>query len=207
MSLRQLKGVDPEFLSLSRPSVQDAAKLPALRCRDQDSKSKEPVEALDVQPAQEEYKNSTPTHLPTGFPRDQVFSGSYAALRCQPGSPAVRALVLQQAIAVADLAFKNLLDTTYEQFTRSQILPPRQQLHGWVRKIITSSGTLQTDMSHFSNRKPSVPRDTGGKQGEKQGAPPAIPASTCCIRCARSLTSASCIVEVVHSCRYTQEDA
>jgi hypothetical protein len=160
MSLRQLKGVDPEFLSFSRPRAQDATRLPALRCGDQDTKSKEPVQATGVVPAQEQHTQHTSARstsdLPTGLPKDQVFCGSYAALRCQPGSPAVRALVLQQALAVADLAFNDLLDNNY-QYTRSKILPPRHQPHRFVRKVISSSGALKTDMSHFSNLQPVAP--------------------------------------------------
>jgi hypothetical protein len=158
MSLRQLKGVDPEFLSFSLPSAQHATRLPTLRTEHRHTKTQEPLQVTGEVPAQEQhtqhkgrkrYKRSTP-QLRTGLPKDQVFSGSYAALRCQPGSPAVRALVLQQALAVADLAFNDLLDRNYEN-TRSEILPPRQHPHRFVRKDISSSGALQTDLSHASN--------------------------------------------------------
>lgn len=41
------------------------------------------------------------------------FAGTYAPLRCSASSPAVLSLVLQQAMAVADLAQRNLLE--YEE--------------------------------------------------------------------------------------------
>lgn len=158
MSLRQLRPcVDPEFLSLPQPKPQNASKLPALHGGERKKQPWEPVKDTGVQPGQQQHTQqltkSTPP-LPTGLPKDQVFSGSYAALRCQPGSPAVRALVLQQGLAVADLAFKDLLDTNYPHNSRSRTLPPRLQRHRFVRKIITPTGALQTDMSHFSNFEP-----------------------------------------------------
>jgi hypothetical protein len=42
--------------------------------------------------------------------QDIAFCGSYASLHCEAGSSAVQRMVQQQALAVADLALRNLLD-------------------------------------------------------------------------------------------------
>ena len=183
MSLRQLKGVDPEFLRFSRPNAQDAIKLPALCYEDRDSKPQKPVETSDSQSGQKQHaqqKGSTPSAQLPDFPKDQVFSGSYAALRCQPGSPAVRALVLQQSLAVADLAFMSLLDDN-NKCIQSEILPRRQQPHRFVSKSITPSGALQTET--VSTGLPPAQVESPAADGPDPGSPPDLCPygyETCC---------------------------
>lgn len=57
---------------------------------------------------------------------DVSFAGSYAPLRCSPDSPAVLSLVLQQAMAVADLAQRNLLEYEEGCTLRSCAIDDRQ---------------------------------------------------------------------------------
>ena len=172
MSLRQLKGVDPEFLRFSRPNAQDAVKLPVFRHENRDTKPQQPAETAELQSGQKQHNQqgcSTPAAQLPGLPKDQVFSGSYAALRCQPGSPAVRALVLQQALAVADLAFMSLLDDN-NQCIQSKRMPRRQQPHRFVRKVVTSTGALQTETANTGL--PPAVDESPAAHSQDPGLPP-----------------------------------
>lgn len=64
-----------------------------------------------------------------GLPGNVNFTGTYAPLRCSAKSPAVLSLVLQQAMAVADLAQRNLLE--YEEgCTLRSCAPDDKSGHG-----------------------------------------------------------------------------
>lgn len=178
MSLRQLKGVDPDFLSISQPQAQDVAKLPALRHSDEQKQTQKPAEVLGTEPGGKDFKvklsRVLQPQLPAIAPKEQLFSGSYAALTCKPGSPAVRALLLQQAVAVADLAFQSLLDQ-HTNCTWSYDLQTTHNLHTFVRKVITSSGALETDMLRFSGTKAAPSGKETAVDGERGGLHMTIP--------------------------------
>eukprot|EP00892_Ulva_mutabilis_P003152 jgi/Ulvmu1/12838/UM098_0023.1 len=95
-------------------------------------------------------------HTQKGSSWDVSFSGAYAPLRCSQNSPAVLSLVLQQAMAVADLAQRNLLECEGGCTLRSCRIDDRQRngrrccAHAGV-DAATAESMLKPFHSHMHN--------------------------------------------------------
>lgn len=168
MSLRHKAScVDPQFTA-SKQNINGTSRVKYSWDRPQGndatgaSLSKEVGLRSIASPQDGQKTKAVQQHAREGPPADVSFAGSYAPLRCRQDSPAVLSLVLQQAMAVADLAQRNLLESEERCTLRSNSIDiiERNGRRGCVHGVVDAA-TAQRMLEPFHSHMQSMARDNG----------------------------------------------